>query len=68
MVTFFAEVGFGYVCHFAEDHGGDFFRGEVFGFVFVRDLDVGFVVFVDDFVGEALDVFLDLRVVVFSPD
>lgn len=44
-----AEEGFGDLAHFDEDHGGDFFGGEVFVFAFVVDDDGGFVAGAGDY-------------------
>ena len=44
----FAEVGFGGLLHFDQDHGGDFFRGENLGISPIIDLYFWLSSLIDD--------------------
>lgn len=65
---FLSNEGFGDFLHFCEDHGRDFFWSVGFHFVSDFSLDVGFSIFVDDFVREIVFVRLDSFVGKFTAD
>lgn len=57
------QVRLGSLLHFRQDHGGDFFRGEILQVSLRVDLDHGLSTLVDELEGEMLDITLHIAVV-----